>query len=228
MTANDIFGDWMKVIDSKELTKVVRWLNKVNKETLCPTYHNIFKAFKLCSLHDCKVIWLGMDPFPQKGVATGILFGNSPETPEEQLSPSLKVVKEAIINYEIPHNNIIFDNSLESIAEQGVLMINTALTCEVGKTGSHFEIWRPFVSTLIHNLSQYDSGYIFLLFGNQAKYFKKDIVGNHYIIDCYHPSYYARKGWRMPSEPFLEMNSYMRKLYNQEIELYKEGEYGNC
>lgn len=228
MTANDIFGDWMKVIDSKELTKVVRWLNKVNKETLCPTYHNIFKAFKLCSLHDCKAIWLGMDPFPQKGVATGILFGNSPETPEEQLSPSLKVVKEAIINYEIPHNNIIFDNSLESIAKQGVLMINTALTCEVGKTGSHFEIWRPFISTLIYNLSQYDSGYIFVLFGNQAKYFKKDIIGNHYIIDSYHPSYYARKGWRMPSEPFQEMNFYMKKMYNQEIELYKEGEYGNC
>lgn len=228
MTAADIFGDWMKVIDSKELTKVVRWLNKVNKETLCPTYHNIFKAFKLCSLHDCKVIWLGMDPFPQKGVATGILFGNSLETPEEQLSPSLKVVKGAIINYEIPHNNIIFDNSLESIAKQGVLMINTALTCEVSKTGSHFEIWRPFISTLIHNLSQYDSGYIFLLFGNQAKYFKKNIIGNHYIIDCYHPSYYARKGWRMPSKPFQEMNFYMRKIYNQEIELYKEGEYGNC
>ena len=34
-------------------------------------------------------------PYPQKGVATGILFGNSKETPEDKLSPSLDVVKEA-------------------------------------------------------------------------------------------------------------------------------------
>lgn len=228
MNAHEYFGDWMKVINTKELVRVMKWLSSIDKNTLCPSSKDIFKAFKLCSLHDCKVIFLGMDPYPQKGVATGILFGNSLETPEEQLSPSLKVVKEAAINYEIPHNNIIFDNSLESWAKQGILMINTALTCEVGKTGSHFEVWRPFVSTLIHNLSQYDSGYIFVLFGNQAKYFKKDIIGNHYIIDSYHPSYYARKGWRMPSDIFTEINQYMKKLYNQRIEFYEEGEYGNC
>lgn len=107
-----------------------------------------------------KVVFLGQDPYPQKGVATGILFGNSEDTPEDRLSPSLQIVKEAAINYEIPHNRIEFDNTLESWAKQGILMINTALTCEVG---SHFELWKPFVSKLIHNLSYKNNGIVYLL-----------------------------------------------------------------
>lgn len=222
MTAEEYFGDWMKVIDKTELAKVMHWLSKVDKSTLCPSYKNIFKAFKLCNLHDCKGIWLGMDPYPQKGVATGVLFGNSSDTPEKDLSPSLNVVKEAVINYEFPHNTIIFDNTLESWAKQGLLMINTALTCEVGKTGSHFSIWRPFVSSLITNICNYDNGYVFMLFGSQAKSFKPNINEHQYVIECYHPSYYARKGLRMPSQPFIDMNKYLLDHYGITIKFYEE------
>lgn len=144
MTANEYFGDW---IDKEELRKVVTWVNKVNSADLCPSPKNIFRAFK-----DCKVVFLGQDPYPQRGVATQ----------EDYLSPSLKIVKEAAINYEIPHNLIEFDNTLESWAEQGILMINTALTCEVGRVGAHFDIWKPFVSKLIHNMSYKDGGMIYL------------------------------------------------------------------
>lgn len=75
----------------------MHWLKDVNPEILCPAKQNIFRAFKLCFLKDCKVIMLGQDPYPQKGVATGILFGNSADTPEERLSPSLQVVKESVM-----------------------------------------------------------------------------------------------------------------------------------
>ena len=42
---------------------------------------------------------LAQDPYPQKGVATGILFGNNKEISNEHLSPSFKVIKEAAINF---------------------------------------------------------------------------------------------------------------------------------
>ena len=93
-------------------------------------------------------------PYPQKGVATGILFGNKKEVLEEDLSPSLKIIKEAVINFEIPHNNIIFDQTLENWAKQGILMINSALTVEMNKIGSHVMLWRPFISKLLKNLSE--------------------------------------------------------------------------
>lgn len=138
MTAGEYFGDWMEVIDGPELRRVVTWMSKLDKSILCPSSQNVFKAFQACSLKDCKAVFLGQDPYPQQGVATGILFGNSKDTPEEKLSPSLQIVKEAAINYEIPHNLIEFDNTLESWAKQGILMINTAFTCEVGRVGSHY------------------------------------------------------------------------------------------
>lgn len=118
MKASEYFGDWMDVIDTAELRKILSWISTIDKTTLCPSSPNIFKAFRACPLKDCKVVFLGQDPYPQQGVATGILFGNSKDTPEDKLSPSLQVVKEAAINYEIPHNRIDFDNTLESWAKQ--------------------------------------------------------------------------------------------------------------
>lgn len=228
MTAKEYFGDWAEVVDMKELYRVVSWIGKLDKTTLCPSPKNIFKAFQLCSLKDCKVVFLGQDPFPQKGVATGILFGNSKDTPEDKLSPSLQIVKEAAINYEIPHNRIEFDNTLESWAKQGILMINTAFTCEVNRVGSHFSIWEPFTSKLLYNLSNKDGSLIYVLFGNQASSFKKYIVNSAKIIEVYHPAYFARQNKKMPYSVFTEINKELKKLYGQQIEFYKETEYGIC
>lgn len=228
MKASEYFGDWMNVIDKGELSKMVSWINKTDHSTLCPSPKNIFKAFRACSFKDCKVVFLGQDPYPQRGVATGILFGNSRDTPEYRLSPSLQVVKESAINYEIPHNRIEFDNTLESWANQGILMINTAFTCEVGRVGSHFDIWKPFTAKLIHNLSTKDGGIIYVLFGNQAQSFKKYIVSSPKIIEVYHPAYFARQNRKMPYTVFTEINKELKKLYNYEIEFYKETEYGVC
>lgn len=226
MKASEYFGDWMKIIDIQELYRIVSWIGKLDKATLCPASQNIFEAFQVCPLKDCKVVFLGQDP--QQGVTTGILFGNPKDTPEDKLSPSLQIVKEAAINYEIPHNRIEFDNTLESWAKQGILMINTAFTCEVGRVGSHFDIWRPFTAKLIHNLSSIDGGIIYVLFGNQASSFKKYIVNSPKIIEVYHPAYFARQNKKMPYSVFTEINQELQKLYGQKIEFYKETEYGTC
>lgn len=114
MTAEEYFGEWIKVIDKEELNKIMLWLKTVNPNTICPSPKNIFKAFRLCPFKECRVVFLGQDPYPQPGVATGILFGNNVNTPEYKLSPSLQVVKECAINYEIPHGPIDFDITLES------------------------------------------------------------------------------------------------------------------
>ncbi len=222
MTADEYFGDWMKVIDRDELMKVMRWIQTLDNSNICPAKSNIFRAFQLCPLKDCRVIMLGQDPYPQKGVATGVLFGNSKETPEDLLSPSLQVIKECAINYEIPHGPIEFDNTLESWAKQGILMINTALTCEVNAIGSHVAKWYPFMSKLIQNISSYDNGLCFVLFGNQAGMFRKDIKGVHKIIDSYHPAYYARRCEIMPYEVLTEVNKFLKSQYNEHIDFYKE------
>lgn len=216
----EYFGDWMKVIDKQELIKVINKLNQMTNYT--PPMKNIFRAFELCKYNDLKILFIGQDPFPQKGVATGILFGNKLETNEEHLSPSLKIVKEAAINFEIPHNSIIFDQTLESWAKQGILMINSALTVEIGKVGSHTMLWRGFISKLIKKLSEYDTGIIYVLFGEQAKTFKPYIGKNNIILEEKHPAYYARTNSRMPSTIFYEINKLLKSKYNCQINWYKE------
>ena len=166
MTAEEYFGDWIKVIDKTELIRIMKWLSTLDPNSICPSKKNIFKAFKLCPYKELRVVCLGLDPYPQPGIAQGILFGNSKETPENLLSPSLKIIKECVINYQIPHNPIEFDNTLESWAKQGMLLINSAFTCEVNKVGSHTNIWRPFTSKLIENISLKDNGLVVVLFGN--------------------------------------------------------------
>lgn len=223
MSLKSYFGDWLKVFDIKEFREI---LNKVDQEyqskLISPDQHNVFKAFNLCPLHDLKVIFLGYDPYPQKGVATGILFGNKQETKEEEISPSLKVIKESVINFEVPHNSVIFDPTLESWAKQGILMINSALTVEVNKTGSHTMLWRPFISSLIRNLSEYNTALVYVLFGKQAQTFKPYIGKFNYVFEIEHPSYFARTHTKMPSKLFRDINKVLNELYGISIEWYKE------
>lgn len=103
MTLDEYFGDWMKVIDRAELNNVMTKVGQeYRRKPLCPAQSDVFRAFELCPLKDLKVVMLGQDPYPQKGVATGILFGNRADVQEKNLSPSLQIVKEAAINFEIP------------------------------------------------------------------------------------------------------------------------------
>lgn len=225
MTAEEYFGDWMRVIDKNELMKIMRWLKTIDSSVLCPSPKNIFKAFRICPYKKLNTIMLSMDPYPQEGIATGIAFGNSVDTPENLLSPSLKVVKEAAINYELPHGYIDFDNSLESWAEQGVLMLNSALTCEVGKVGRHLSIWRPFMQKLIKNISDSDSNLVFVLFGRQAQELRSFINDKvHHVIEEFHPAYYARKGEKMPSEVFIDINKYLKEYRDTQIKYYNEND----
>lgn len=213
-------NDWDKLLDLPLLYKT---LNSITG-TICPQKEDVFKAFKLCSLKDCVAVFLGQDPYPQKGVATGILFGNRADTKEVDLSPSLKVIKDAAIDFTKPHNYPIeFDNTLESWAKQGILMINSALTVEMNKIGSHTMLWRPFISKFLNTLSNRHTGIVYVLFGQQAQTFLPYISKtNNHIIKENHPAFYARIEKSMPSTLFTQVNEYLKEQYNQQIVWYSE------
>ena len=222
MTLEEYFGDWLKVIDVPSLNKVITEINKLySTKLVVPEYGDIFKAFTLCTEHDCKVIFLGQDPYPQRGVATGVLFGNKEGSTE--LSPSLEIIKEACINYEVPHEPIKFDITLESWARQGILMLNSALTCEMNRVNSHTMLWRPFTSKLLYNLSHKETGLVYVLFGEKAQtfepYINKDLNS---IIKVSHPAYYARTHTRMPHWVFTEINQLLVDKYGIPIKWYDQ------
>ena len=222
MTIDEYFGDWMKVLDRNETMKIMGWLRSINQSTLCPNIKDVFKAFKLCPYNKCRVVFIGQDPYPQRGVAQGVLFGNSSDTPENKLSSSLQIIKESVINFEIPHNLITFDPTLESWAKQGILMINSALTTEVGKIGVHMMKWRPFMIAFLKQMSMINPGIIYVLFGSQAQILEPYISKNNYVLKIEHPAYFARTNKKMPYHIWKDINKILYDLYGEKIEWFKE------
>ena len=234
MTIQEYFGDWSKVIDLQEADRIIRKLSASNT-VICPQVKDIFKAFHLCPLNNLRCLILSQDPYPnlktsvlddspsKVPVATGLAFANSPDTPEESYSPSLEVIKESVINYTIPHRTINFDPSLEKWASQGVLLLNSALSCEVGRVGSHTLLWYPFIKSLLTNLSCYHVGIVYVLMGNAAQSFEPCINKKfNHIIRIRHPSWYARNQTRMPSDIWKEINKVLMHLNGTTIEWYQE------
>lgn len=222
MTFNEYLGKWSEVINKRVLDIILSKLELEYKTKLiCPMQRDVFKAFKLCSYDELKVVMVGQDPYPQKGVATGILFGNKKGTRNENLSPSLQVIRKTIIDLENSDNCITFDPTLENWAKQGILMLNSALTVEMNKVGSHTMLWRPFISDLLQKLSNSRTGIIYILFGRQAQTFKPYINKQfNTVLEEKHPAYFARTGEKMPDTIFKEVNELIRNKYKIPIIWY--------
>ena len=211
-----IFGDWSELVDTRESLRLIPVLIELYKSNnVCPNKKDVFKAFTLFKPNECKVVFIGQDPYPQRNVATGILFGNKSDTNEENYSPSLKVIRDAIKNLENPNNVYTFDPSLEYLAKQGVLMLNSALTVEMNKIGSHTMYWRRFMTKLVTNLSIYNNTLVWVLFGELAHTFAPYIYGGK-VFKVKHPAYYARTNTPMPYDIFNDVNNYLMQ-YNTKI-----------
>ena len=205
--------DWNKIVTAEHLIPIFSTLqNKARNTIICPRRQLIFRAFEVCPYDNLKVVMLGQDPYPQKDISTGIAFGNKDTTSDDELSPSLQVLKEACINYEVPHNPYVFDNTLEYWGNQGVLLLNSALTCELGKPNSHLLLWRPFISQVLNRLSVYNPGLIYVLFGSTAKTFKP-YIHNGYIIEIEHPAWFVRTGKKMSSKLFTDINKLLKTYF---------------
>ena len=226
MTIEEYFSDWSKVLDLDEANKIAKIL-ATHKGRVCPDTKDLFKAFRQCKLSDLKVVILGQDPYCDlykgKPRATGIAFANSLDTPEKAYSPSLKVLMESVIDFTVPHGIVTFDASLESWEEQGVLMLNSALSCEQGKIGSHCLLWRPFMKSFLTNLSKSVPGIVYVLMGKDAQGFEQYIdAKSNFVYKTNHPSYYARTHSSMPSYIWEDINTVLHKQYGYRIKWYKE------
>lgn len=221
MTVEEYFGDWCPVIDLKEADRILRKLRQ--SKTLCPTLKDIFKAFRLCSMHNLRVVVIGDSPYSEymdrHPVATGIAFANASNTPKGKYSHSLEVLRESVIDFTIPHGNVIFDPSLEKWEEQGVLLLNASLSCDRGTPCSHTLLWRPFITSLIIKLSEYAPGIVYVLMGSSQS-LEPYIGKNNHVIRCRHPSgnnMLPSSIWREIDNILIGQNGYGIEWYNKTI-----------
>ena len=66
---------WTSLVPQDIVNKALKCVITSGKP-FCPDYNNIFKAFTFFAPKDCIMVWVGQDPYPQKGVANRILFSN--------------------------------------------------------------------------------------------------------------------------------------------------------
>lgn len=226
MYIKEYFGDWSKVIDFKELETIIKYLQRHSK-IVCPRIKNLFRAFTLCSLKDTRVIIIGQDPYATltEGVpvATGIAFGNQKDTPENKISPSLEVLMKSIIDFTYPKGNINFDLSLEEWEKQGVILLNSSLSCEIGNPRAHTLLWRSFMITLLKNLSNYTTGIVYVLMGKEAQSYESYIDSEYnYIIKTLHPAWYARNKEQMPEDWWKQINQILNNQNGYGIKWYNK------
>jgi len=90
-------------------------------------------------------------------------------------------------------------------------MLNTALTVEINKIGSHYSLWHAFTGHLLEAINN-KSELIVVLLGKKAQEWKKHLK-NQTIIEVEHPAAAAYKGgvWN-DKELFLTIN---KMLENQ-------------
>jgi uracil-DNA glycosylase len=174
-------------IQSSDFDNILETLYKQREEgkRFTPPLKHVFNAFQNCPLNDLKIVVIGQDPYPQFGVADGMAFSCG-ITMKPQ--PSLRNMFEAIEQTVYQEFPTYQDPNLARWANQGVLLLNTALTCEVDKIGSHVNLWHDFTMYVLDMLNLTSSGLIFMLLGKQAQELEPFIGQNHYILKASHPA----------------------------------------
>ena len=168
-----------------------------------PPAHLRFAALERTQPDDTRVVILGQDPYPTRGHANGLAFSVTSETP---LPRSLKNIYRELQD-DIGAAPATGD--LTDWADQGVLLLNTALSTREGDAGSHARLgWSRLTEQVLTRLS--DRPRAFLLWGNHAQGFLPHITGdNHLILTSAHPSpLSARRGF-FGSRPFSQINAWL-------------------
>jgi uracil-DNA glycosylase len=148
-----------------------------------PPKSQILQAFKLTPLDKVKVVILGQDPYHGLGQANGLAFSvNSGQKAPPSLRNILKEVWDDVGG--MPWVD------LTRWAEQGVFLLNAALTVEEKKPGSHSSFgWETFTDEVIRAISLNQPNVVFMLWGNYAQ--RKEVLidtTKHYILKAPHPS----------------------------------------
>ena len=174
-----------------------------------------FAAMRRTPLDQVKAVILGQDPYHRPGQAMGLSFSVPPGV---AVPPSLRNIhKELTSDVGIAPPG---HGCLTAWADQGVLLLNTALSVEEGKAGSHARAgWHRFTDRIIAAVNARDIPVAFLLWGGHAQ--KKAAMldaTRHLVHRSEHPSPLAAYRGFFGSRPFSKTNEFLRSRGVAEID----------
>lgn len=210
--AVSIHPEWENILqetfESEYFKALIHFVKSAYGSAKCfPPGKLIFNAFDLCPPEKTKVVILGQDPYHGPGQAHGLCFSVPRGVPHP---PSLiNIFKELEKDVKTPYPK---SGNLSPWAKQGVLLLNTTLTVQANRAGSHQgKGWEKFTDQVIHILSNNYKNIVFLLWGSYAKQKIKIIDREkHFVLTSGHPSpLSANRGYWFGNSHFSKTNDYL-------------------
>ncbi|TCI50682.1 uracil-DNA glycosylase [Exiguobacterium sp. SH1S21] len=214
-----LLGDWSDIIaDEMEQSYFVDLKAFVDEAyattTVYPQREDIWNAFVYTKFKDVKCVILGQDPYHGPNQAHGLSFSVQDGV---RFPPSLRNIFQEL--HEDLGCSVPKSGNLENWARQGVLLLNTALTVEASKAGSHRgKGWEQFTDSIIEQLGKREQPIVFILWGNDAKKKQKLIGPQHAILTSVHPSPLSAHRGFFGSRPFSQVNHLLKQWGQPEID----------
>ena len=201
-----------------ELAAFLEREERVGGRPIYPPKETIFQAFLSSPFDRVRVVLIGQDPYHGPGQAHGLSFsvpyGIKPP-------PSLvNIFKELEADVGIP---LPSHGCLLSWAEQGVLLLNSALTVRGGEPMSHQgKGWESFTDAVVRKIAGGDRPLVFVLWGKAAqekcRFLEAFSAKGHLILKAAHPSPYSAAQGFFGSRPFSQINAFLEKHQSPPIQ----------
>ena len=207
---------WRPVLDpvlaSPECRRLGGWLRAEEEagKTIYPPRGQRLRALELTPLEAVKVVILGQDPYHGPGQAHGLCFS----VPQGvRVPPSLvNIYQELEADLGVARRE---HGDLEHWARQGVLLLNTSLTVEAGRAGSHAGCgWEWITDAIVAAVAAREEPSVFILWGSHAR--KKaqgvpELARNerHLVLTSAHPSPLSAYAGFFGSKPFSKANAFL-------------------
>lgn len=161
-----------------------------------------FRALRFGPPAAVKVVVFGQDPYPKPGHADGLAFSAGHGKPAS-LRRIFQVLAEDRPGWQPPAAW-----KLDGWARQGVLLLNPALSIEIGRIGSHLDCgWQALTSEIVEVLCERDDPPVFMLWGDKARSFfeaARPAGRQPRVLTTRHPSNDFQRRFMAEGRHFLE------------------------
>ena len=179
------------------------------RKVVYPKGSEIFAALNLTPLSEVRVVVIGQDPYHGPNQAHGLCFSVRPGVPRPpSLENIFQEVSDDVPGGEIPPGH----GCLMPWARQGVLLLNSVLTVERGRAGSHQgRGWETFTDRVVELIKDQRESVVFMLWGSYAQR-KGALVDTrrHLVLTAPHPSPLSANRGFFGCRHFSSANRYLK------------------
>jgi len=215
---------WREALAEVEPLRQQLWRTATSSGVaICPEPAAVFRTFD-APFAAVRVVIVGQDPYPNPDFAIGLAFAVPRTT--SSLPPTLRNILRELRDDCCPTTSttdLSTNPELTGWMRQGVMLLNTSLTCEANDSLSHAQIgWQEFTAATLRALAMRGTPLVAVLWGRHAQSMKEHLVGVA-CIESAHPSPLSAPRGFFGSRPFSAVNAQLVAQGAEPIDWCKTG-----